>query len=66
MAPDATTRRWYSKGAGRIVRALLGLPALAGAVWLFSRGGAVFTTAGVALTILGLSLPLAAVFKEPD
>jgi hypothetical protein len=66
MAKDATTRRWYSKGAGRLVRALLGLPALAGSVWLFFRGGAASAIAGVALAILGLSLPLAAVFKEPD
>ena len=66
MASDGSARRWYSKGVGRVVRALLAMPALGCAVWLFLRGGALAAIGGVLLTIVSLSLPLAALFQEPD
>ncbi len=58
--------RWYLSRGGRVLRALIGLPILALAVWLFSRGSAWAIAAGVVVTLWALSLPAAAIVQEPD
>ncbi len=64
--PDVLPARWYLTPRGRIVRAALGLPVLAGAAWAFMRHTLASTFGGIALTYIGASLPCAAVVQEPD
>ena len=58
--------RWYLTPAGRVVRALLGLPLAALAVLLFRSAGPIAIAGGVLLAYASITLPWAAVVQEPD
>lgn len=62
-----TSARWYLTPMGRYIRASLGLPFLALAVYLLvCHDGVLATIAALAFVIFAVSLPWAAVVQEPD